>query len=59
MDALVSIGVNPDLPREALVAALLQSCSEDYLRGMRVQLFDTALDMGLVHPKDVLIKRLK
>ena len=60
MDALNGIGVNPDLPRETLVAALLQSlCTEDGLRGMRVKLFDTALNMGLVHPKVVLVKRLK
>ena len=59
MDALVGIGVNPDLPRENLVAALLQSCTEDSLRGMRVTLFDTALNMGLAHPKDVLVKRVK
>ena len=37
MDALVGIGVNPDLPRENLVAALLQSCTENSLRGMRVK----------------------
>ena len=59
MDALVGIGVNPDLPRENLVAALLQSCTENSLRGMRVNLFDTAPNMGLAHPKDVLVKRLK
>ena len=60
MDALNDIGVNPDLPRETLVAALLQSlCTEDGLRGMRVKLFDTTFNMGLVHPKDVLVKRLK
>ena len=58
MDALDGVGVNPDLPRETLVAALLQS-SEDGLRDMRVKLFDTALNMGLAHPKDVLVKRLK
>ena len=58
MDALDGVGVNPDLPRETLVAALLQ-WSEDGLRDMRVKLFDTALNMGLAHPKDVLVKRLK
>ena len=59
MDALVGIGLNPDLQRENLVAALLQSCTEDSLREMRVNLFDTALNMGLAHPKDVLVRRLK
>ena len=60
MDALDGVGVNPDLPRETLVAALLQSlCTEDGLRDMRVKLFNTALNMGLAHPKDVLVKRLK
>ena len=56
MDAL---GVDPDLPRDTLVSALLQLCTEDDLRGMRVKLYETALDNGLVHPKDILVKRLK
>ena len=59
MDALVCIGVDPDLPRDTLVSVLLQLCTEDALRGMRVKLFETALDNGLVHPKDILVKRLK
>ena len=58
-DTLVSIGVDPDLPRGTLVSALLQSCTEDDLRGMRVKLSETALGNGLAHPKDVLVKRLK
>ena len=59
MDALVCIGVDPDLPRDTLVSVLLQLCTEDALRGMRVKLFETALDNGLVQPKDILVKRLK
>ena len=59
MNTLVSSGVDPDLPRDTLVSALLQSCGEDDLRGMRVKLFETALDRGLAHPKDILVKRLK
>ena len=42
-----------------LVSALLQLCTEDDLRGMRVKLFETALDNGSAHPKDILVKRLK
>lgn len=59
MDALASVGVNPDLPRDTLTTALLQSSSEDDLRDMRVKLFETAREKGLAHPKDILVKRLK
>ena len=59
MDALASVGVNPDLPRDTLTTALLQSSSEDDLRDMRVKLFKIAREKGLAHPKDILVKRLK
>ena len=54
MDALASIA-NPDLPRDALISALLQLCTEDDLRGLRVKLFESAKENGLVHPKDILV----
>ena len=59
MDALIDVGVNPDFPRENLIATLSKSCTEGSLRNMRANLFDTALSRGLAHPKDVLVKRLK
>ena len=59
MDTLASVGVNPDLPRDTLTTALLQSSSEDDLQDMRVKLFETAREEGLAHPKDILVKRLK
>ena len=59
MSALVNIGVNPDLPKDSLISALLESCTEDVLRSTREDLFIHAKEKGLAHPKDILAKRLK
>ena len=54
-----NITVNPDLPHDMLVRALLQSHAKDDLRGMRENLIAKAKEKGLAHPKDILVKRLK
>ena len=59
MEALTRTGVNSDLPKNALVDSLLLSHSEEQLNDIRTQLFNSATLAGLVHPKDVLVKRLK
>ena len=38
---------------------LSHSYSEDQLRQLRTELFDSAKSAGLVHPKDNLVRRLK
>ena len=59
MDALIRTGVNVDLTKDALVSSLLLSHSEDQLKNLRTELFDSAKDAGLVHPRNNLVRRLK
>ena len=59
MDALTEVGVNVDDPKNVLVPDLLRRFSEDVLRSTRNDLFESAKASGLVHPKDILVKRIK
>ncbi len=59
MDALTRIGINPELTGEDLVLSLLLHHSEDQLCTARNQLFEETKGLGLAHPKDILVKRLK
>ena len=59
MNDLIDFGVDPDLTREDMITALLRSSTTESLRGMREKMFDIAQNKGLVHPKDILVKRLK
>ena len=59
MDVLANIGVNPDLPKNLLISALLRLCPEDDLRDLRIQLFESVKASGLAHPNDNIVKRLK
>ena len=59
MDALTYVGVNPDDLKPVLVSNLRRKFSEDDLRTLRMDLFASAKASGLVHPKDILVKRLK
>ena len=59
MDALTEVGVNVDDPKNVLVPDLLRRFREDVLRSTRNDLFESAKASGLVHPKDILVKRIK
>ena len=59
MDARTDVGVNPDDLKPVLVSNLRRQFSEDDLRTLRMDLFASAKASGLVHPKDILVKRLK
>ena len=59
MEALIRAGVNLELSKDDLVSSLMLSHSEEQLVHLREEMFDIAKSTSLVHPRDILVRRLK